>query len=324
MLVAVVLTTCAVLAWAQTQPYPTRPVRLIVPFAPSGSTDILARIVGAKLSRSLGQQFVVDNRPGAGGNIGVEVAAKAPADGYTLVLVTVAFAINPTLNSKLPFKARQDFSSIAFIATAPNLLVIHPSISAHNVADFIKQSRETKDAFNYASAGVGTPTHLAAELFNSVTGARLVHVPYKGGGPALADLVGGQVKVMFAGIVSGLPHVRNGRLRGLGVTSRGRSPAAPDIPAIAESGYPEYEAVNWYALLAPAGVPAGVVQKLNSHTNNAIEASDVSEALARDGAQASALAPEQTQAYIAAEIQKWERVVVALRTAGQIAALRYY
>lgn len=321
-LLAVAFSAFCPISSTHAQSYPGRPVRLIVPFAPGGSTDVLARIVGAKLSTAFGQQFVVDNRPGAGGTIGADIAAHAKADGYTLVLVTVAFAINPSLHNDMPFNAKKDLSPIALIATAPNLLVVHPSIPARTVAEFVRLSRQAEDPFNYASAGVGTPTHLAAELFNSMTGARLVHVPYKGGGPALADVVAGQVKVMFPGIVSGLPFVRNGKLRALAVTSRLRSPAALDIPTIAESGYPNYEAVNWFALLAPAGTPAYIVQTLNENANKAVQDPSVAEVLVRDGAQATSKTPEQAQAYIVAEMNKWERVVVALKSSGQITALR--
>ena len=295
--------------YASAQSYPSRPVRLIAPFAPGGSVDILARLVGQKLSESMGQQFVIDNRPGAGSILGVDLAAKAQPDGHTLILVSVAFAINASLRKTLPYDTVRDLVPVSLVAAAPNLLVVNPTLPAASIQDLVKLAKGTKESLNYASAGVGTPTHLAAELFNSMTGASLVHIPYKGGGPALVDVISGQVKVMFPGIVSGIGHVKNGRLKGLGVTGKKRSAALPNIPTIAESGYPQYEALNWFAVLAPTGTPANAVQAVNKRMKELLQLNDVVKFLERDGAEPMPSTPQEARQHISNEISKWREVV---------------
>jgi tripartite-type tricarboxylate transporter receptor subunit TctC len=295
--------------YTSAQSYPSRPVRLIVPFAPGGSVDILARLVGQRLSESMGQQFVIDNRPGAGSILGVDLAAKAQPDGHTLILVSVAFAINASLRRTLPYDTVRDLVPVSLVAAAPNLLVVNPTLPAASVQDLVKLAKGTKGSLNYASAGVGTPTHLAAELFNSMTGAGLVHIPYKGGGPALVDVVSGQVKVMFPGIVSGIGHVKNNRLKGLGVTGKKRSDALPNVPTIAESGYPEYEALNWFAVLAPTGTPAHAVQAVNKRISDLLQLTDVVKFLQRNGAEPMSSTPQEAKQHISKEISKWREVV---------------
>lgn len=302
---------------AAAQSYPTRPVRLIAPFPPGGSVDIISRLVGQKLSESLGQQFVVDNRPGAGSNLGIDIAAKAQPDGYTLVLVSVAFAINPSLYKKLPYDPVKDLAPVALVASAPNLLVTNPSLPVSSVRDLVDLAKRTSGSLNYASAGVGTPTHLAAELFNSMTGAGLMHIPYRGGGPAFVDVISGQVKVMFPGIVSAIGHVKGGRLKALGVTSLVRSKAAPDVAPIAESGYPGYEAVNWFAVLVPAKTPAAIVSKLNVGIVKLLQTQDVQEKLILDGADVIISTPQASKNHILREIDKWRQVVIQSGAAAQ-------
>jgi tripartite-type tricarboxylate transporter receptor subunit TctC len=313
--IGMLLAAAPLVSTAQT--YPNRPVRLIAPFPPGGSVDIVSRLVGQKLTESLGQQFVVDNRPGAGSNLGIDIAAKAQPDGYTLVLVSVAFAINSSLYKKLPYDAVRDFVPVALVASAPNLLVTNPALPASSVRDLVTLAKKTSGSLNYASAGSGTPTHLAAELFNSMTGAGLVHIPYKGGGPAFVDVISGQVKVMFPGIVSAIGHVKNGRLKALGVTSLARSKAAPDVAPIAESGYPGYEAVNWYAVLAPAKTSSAIVNKLNSEIVKLLQTQDVQEKLVRDGADAIISTPKESADHVLREIEKWRKVVTQSGASAQ-------
>lgn len=303
------LTTTPFLAHSQS--YPTRPVRLIAPFAPGGGVDIVSRLVGQKLGEALGQQFVIDNRPGAGSNLGIGIAATAQPDGYTLIVVSVAYAINPSLYKSLGYDPIKDLVVIGLIASAPNLLVVHPSLPVSSPRALVDLAKRAPGSLNYASAGAGTPTHLAAELFNSMSDAALVHIPYRGGGPALIDLISGQVEVMFPGIIPAIPHVNSKKLKALGVTSLKPSRAAPGVPSIADSGFPGFEAENWYALLAPAKTSRTIVEKLNVQLNKIISAPEMQERLARDGAEPLSGTPTEARMYVLREMKKWAKVVAS-------------
>lgn len=294
------------------QAYPTRPIRFIVPFAPGGSTDTLARTIGQKLSDALGQQVVVDNRSGGNGNIGMEIVARAAPDGYTIVLGYIAnLAIGPSLYAKLPFDPVRDFAPITQIATSPNILVVHPSVPARTFREFIAYARANPNKVNFASASVASVGHLAGELLNQAAGIHMQHVPYKGSGQAVIDLVGGQVQAMFSGMSSVMPHIKSGKLRALAVTGAQRSPAAPDVPTIAESGFPKFEATAWYGVLAPAGTPGPVISRLHDEIVRALKMPDVRERLENVGFELVGGTPEALGAYIRSEIRKWAPVVKA-------------
>jgi len=313
----VALATAGVIAAAlpaasHAQEYPTRPVRFVVPFAPGGGGDIVVRAVAQKLTERLGQSVVVDNRSGAGGNVGTEIAARSPADGYTLLMANVApMAINVSLHRKLPYDPIKDFTPITLLARFPNVLVVHPSVPAGSIKELVALARSKPGQLTYASAGSGSTTHLSAELFKSLAGIDLVHVPYKGGGPALIDLVAGQVTLYFGSMPASLPHIRSGRLRALGVTSPQRSAAAPDIPSVAESGFPGFDAVTWIGAVAPAGVASSIVKRLNAEIVQIMSLPDVRERLSALGAEPVTNSPDQFAAYIGSEIKKWAGVVKA-------------
>ena len=295
---------------AAAQNYPARPVRLIVPFPAGGTTDILARAIAQKLSEGLGQQFVVDNRPGAGGNIGADFVAKAPPDGYTLLMGTVGTqAINTSLYAKMPYDAAKDFAPVVLVAGVPNVLVVNTALPVRTVADLVKLAKEKPGTINFASSGNGTSIHLSGELFKVMTGVQMSHVPYKGSAPALVDLIGGQVQVMFDNLPSALPHVKSGKLRAVAVTSTKRAPALPDVPTIAESGVPGFEATSWFGILGPAGTPRDVLTKINAEANKALQSSEMKEKLLSQGAEAAGGSPEQFGDYIKSETVKWAKVV---------------
>jgi tripartite-type tricarboxylate transporter receptor subunit TctC len=291
------------------QQYPARAVRIIVPSAPGGGTDITARILAPKLSEQLGQQFVVENRAGAGTMIGSEVVARAAADGYTLLMGISTLAINPATYKKVPYDALRDFAPISHVVSLPNVLVTHPSLPVKTVKELIAFSRARPDGLYYASAGVGTSPHLSTELFLLMGGIKMVHVPYKGSGPGIVDIVAGHVSVMTPSILSGLPHIKSGRLRGLGVTSAKRAGGVPDIPTIAEAGLPGYEAVQWFGLLAPAATPREIVSRLHAETVRALQAADVKSRLSADGADPVGSTPEEFAAFLRSETAKWAKVV---------------
>ena len=297
-------------ALAQTV-YPTRPVRLIVPSSAGGGSDILARIIAPKLGERLGQQVIVDNRAGAGTMIGGEVVAKAPPDGYTLLMGISTLATNPAVYKKVPYNALTDFSPITLVLSAPNILVVHPSLPVKNVKELIWFAEARPGQINFASAGTGTNPHLSMELFLSMTKTRMVHIPYKGSAPAMVDLVGGQVSVMTATMLTAIPHVRSHRLRALGVTSAQRTTVAPDVPTIAESGVPGYEAVQWYGMLAPANTPKEIVTRLHRELVAIVQSPDVKERFAADGGDPGGNTPEEFARYIGTEIEKWARVAKA-------------
>jgi tripartite-type tricarboxylate transporter receptor subunit TctC len=298
-------------AFAQPAAYPTRPVRIIVPFVAGGTTDIFARLVGEKLSQAFGQQFIIDNRGGAGGNIGADAVAKADPDGHTLVMGTVGtHAINASLYAKMPYDPLTDFAPVAYVAGVPNLMVVNPkNVKATNVQEFIAEAKASQRKFNMASSGVGTSIHLSGELFKQITGTEMPHVPYRGSGPAVNDLIGGQVDVMFDNLPSSIEHVRAGNLRALAVTSLQRSPALPDKPTLAEAGLPGFEATSWFALFAPKGTPAAITTRLNQEVRKALESPDLQKRFAELGGEIRPMSPDDLMAYVRAEHAKWSRIV---------------
>ena len=306
---AVLATSFSVPAAAQT--YPTRPVRFVVPFAPGGSTDTLARAIGVKLPEYLGQQVVIDNRTGANGDIGMLIVAKAPADGYTIVLGYIAnIGIGPSLY-KMPYDPVKDFAPVTQVAGASNIMTAHPSVPAKTLKEFIAYAKANPGAINFATSGVASIGHLTGEYLNHVAGMKMVHVPYKGSGQAISDLVGGHVKVMISGMASTLPHVKTGKLRALVVTGLQRSDAAPDVPTIAESGFPGFEARSWFGVLAPANTPRPVIMRLHADIVKALQQPDVKQRLTGIGFDVVGSTPEEFAAYIKSEIQKWAKVVKA-------------
>lgn len=284
-------------------------MRLIVPYAPGGGADTLARAIAQKLTESAGYSIVVDNRGGGGTILGSEIAAKAPPDGYTVIMVASTHAVVSSLHKKLPFDPIKDFAPVTRVASAPNLLALHPSVPAANVREFVEHAKSRPNELVYASSGNGGGSHLAMELFKSVARIDLVHVPYKGSGPALIDLVSGQAKVMFGGMISTLNHVRSGRLKAIAVSSAKRSPVLPDLPTIAESGFPGYEAATWYGVLAPAGTPVPIVRKLNADIIGTLNHPGLKQRMAGQGADPAPSTPEEFAAYIKTEITKWAKVV---------------
>ena len=291
--------------------YPSRPVRLVVPAPPGGGTDILGRIVAQKLTDTLRQQVIIDNRAGASGMIGSEIVARADADGHTLLICFTTHVTNPSLFAKMPYDTVRDFAPVAMVGVIPSVLVLHPSIPSQSVKEFIAYARERPGKLNYGSAGSGSATHLSTVLFNAMTGTRMVHVPYKGSSPALTDLLAGQVNLMFGNMASAMPHVRGGKLRALAVTSAKRSAAAPELPTIAENGLPGYEATSWFALFAPARTPASLVNKLNGEVNTLLQLPDVKERMAGFGADAMPMSPRELAAYVETEIVKWGKLIKA-------------
>jgi tripartite-type tricarboxylate transporter receptor subunit TctC len=297
---------------AAAQPYPAKSIRFIVPFPPGGSADILARAIGQKAGEGLGQSFVVENRPGAGTAIGAEALAKSPPDGYAIMIGTVSsHAINPALNPKLPFDPVRDFTPISLVATIPFAMIVHPSVQAKTVEEFIALARAKPGTLNYSSAGSGTSNHLAGELLRSMTGIDIVHIPYKGSAPALNDLVSGQVAMMFDLVLTAAPHVRSGAVRGLAVTGAQRSSALPALPTVAESGVPGYEVSAWFGIFAPAGLPQPAVQRLNTEFVKALQQPDLRQRLASQGAEPLTSTPDEFAAYLRSEIDKWAKVVKA-------------
>jgi len=311
-LVLLCATLAAALSPAQAQQYPSRPVRFVVPFAPGGSTDTLARTVGMKLTDALGQQVVVDNRPGANGDIGMMIVAKAPPDGYTIVLGYIAnLAIAPSLYAKMPYDPVKDFQPLTQPASSPNVLTAHPSVPANSLQELIALAKAKPGAVSFASTGVASVGHLTGELINNLAGIRMTHVPYKGSGQAVTDILGGHVQVMFSGFSSTLHHIKAGKLRALAVTGPKRSNALPQVATIAEQGFPGVEATAWYGILAPAGTPKPVVTRLHGEMVKILKLTDVTQKLEGLGFEIVASTPEQLGAYIRSEIKKWEKVVRA-------------
>ena len=297
---------------AAAQAFPSKQIRIVVPFPPGGATDILARAVAQDLQKAYGQTTLVENRPGAGGNLGADLVAKSPGDGYTLLMGTVGtHGINVALYSKMPYDAVKDFAPVTLVALVPNILVVHPSVPVKTVRELIELAKKEPGKLNYASSGNGTSIHLSGELFKAMAGVSMLHVPYKGSSPAIADLLGGQVNLMFDNMPSSLPHVKAGKLRALAVTSSKRSPALPELPTIAEAGLPGYEASSWFGILAPAATPRDVVGKLHDAIVKGLATPETSERLASQGAEKVGNTPEQFAAFIREEIEKWGKVVKA-------------
>jgi tripartite-type tricarboxylate transporter receptor subunit TctC len=290
--------------------YPERAVRVIVTFPAGGGTDIVARMVFQKVAERSGATFVIDNRGGAGGTIGTDLAAKAAPDGYTIVVVSGSHTINPALYKKLPFDSVRDFAPVAMLVTGPGLLVVHPSLPARNVRELITLARSQRGGLLYASAGNGTPPHLAAELFKLMTATQIAHVPYKGNAQAMTDLIAGQIALSFPTIPSALPHVQTGKLRAMGVTSAKRVGALPEIPAIAET-VTGYDGSAWYGVLAPAGTPAAIVTRLHTELMTALRTADLKDKLVSQGLEPASYTPEEFSALIVSELAKWAKVVAA-------------
>ena len=302
--------TCGV-AVATAQDYPNRPLRLVVPYPPGGATDIIARTLSQKLFEDLGQQVIVDNRPGGGQILGTDLVAKAPPNGYTMLLASVTHGINPGLVTKLPYDSVRDFTPISMVATSPNVLVINARLPVKSVKELIALAKAHPGQLNYASSGNGSGGHLAMELFRSMTGTVMTHVPYKGAGPALTDLIAGQVQLMFTSPLAALPHVRTGKLRVLGVGSSKRTEAAPDLVTIAEAGVPGYDAPLWYAILGPAGMPDEIVTRLNASFKSILAMRDVRERFSSNGVDATYSTAAEVAVHISREIEKWRKVILA-------------
>ena len=308
------LTLTLTAAAAAAQDYPSKPIRFIVPFPPGGGNDTMARTVGQKLTEAFGQQVVIDNRAGAGGIIGADMAAHSAPDGYTLFLGGVgSHGTNPNLNAKLPYDPVRDFAPISLIASAPMVVVVHPSVPAKSLGELIKLAKAKPGTLNFASNGTGGSSHLAAELFKMMAGVDIVHVPYKGLAPALIDLLSGQVQLMFSSTVAIIPQVRSGKLRALATTGARRLPALPDIPTAAEAGVAGCETGSWYGVLAPAGTPRAIIDKLNREIVKITQMPDVRERLAAEGAEPAGNSPEEFAAYIKRELARWNKVIKQAR-----------
>jgi tripartite-type tricarboxylate transporter receptor subunit TctC len=289
--------------------FPDKPVRFLVGQSPGGATDLVARAVSQKMTENIGQAVVVDNRSGASGSIAAAMVAKSTPDGYNILIVSSSYSINPSLNSGLPFDPLRDFATVTLIAEAPFLLVVHPAMPVKTVADLIAAAKAKPDALTFGSGGVGSSGQMAGELFKYLAGVKLTHVPYKGAGPALIDVIGGQISMTFGSVISSLGHVRAGKLKALGVTSAKRARALPELATIAEAGVKDYATTTWYGALAPANTRAGVVQKLNAEIKKALGAAEVGEHMAKDGAEPVGNSPAQFREFLAAEITKWRELV---------------
>ncbi|WP_233204930.1 tripartite tricarboxylate transporter substrate binding protein [Limnohabitans sp. 15K] len=307
-----VVVLSGLLLWASgdstAQTYPTKPVKIVVPSAPGGGTDIIGRLLAKAFSSALGQNFYVENKPGAGNLIGIEAVAHAPADGYTLLFVPSPLVLNPILYKKVNYDPVKDFAPIALAATAPNILVIHPGVKVKNVRDWIDLAKKEPTALNYASAGVGTSPHMSMELFNYMAGIQTLHVPYKGTSPAVTDLLGGQVKGMFSNALTVMPHIQSGKVRPLAVSGAKRLDILPDVPTVMEAGVPNYVSLQWYGLLAPAGTPQAIVQTLNAEMLKALQSKEIKEKLAAEGAEPVGSSPLEFANLIKSDYQKWAGV----------------
>jgi tripartite-type tricarboxylate transporter receptor subunit TctC len=294
---------------ATAQDYPNKPVKLVVPYPPGGPTDIVARVVAQKLQEQMGQPFVIDNKPGAGANTGAEAVARSAPDGYTLLVATTAHAINPSLFSKLTYQLLKDLTPVSQLTSGPLVIVANPALPAQNIQELIALAKGKSGGLNFGSSGNGQSTHLSAELFSAMAGVKMSHVPYKGSAPALTDVMAGQTDLMFDTMLSALPHVKAGKLKALAVTSSQRSPVAPNIPTVAESGLPGYEAIAWNGILAPAGTPKEVIARLNTELRKVLENPDVRQRFEAQGFAASWNSPTDFGNFLQAEVGKWAKVV---------------
>jgi len=307
--VAAFAAVATVQAQAQTQPYPTRPIRLVVSFAAGGGVDLVARLIGQKLSEAWSQQVVIDNRPGAGGNVSAELVAKSLPDGYTIYLSSASVVVNASLYKALPYDPLKDFAPVTLLVNAHNVLVSHPSLPAKNIRELIALAKKKPGQINYASTGSGSSGHLAMELFRSMAGIELTHIPYKVIGQTTADLLSGQVSLWFPTMPGVLQHIKSGRMTALGVSGSRRAPALPNVPTIAEAGVPGYDASTWYPLLAPAGTPTAIVDKMNAQLVAILASADVREKLQAQGIEPVGSTPAQLGAHLKSEMVKWEKVV---------------
>lgn len=290
--------------------WPNKPIRLVIPFTPGGATDILGRMVAQDLGKALGVSIVVENRPGAGGNIGAEIVAKSPADGYTILMCTISTqAINPSLYPKLSFDPNKDLTPVTLFATVPNVLVVHPSVPANSVTELIALAKSRPGKLNFGSSGNGTSIHLSGELFKSMTGTFMTHIPYRGSAPAIADLMAGQLDLMFDNLPSAISHIRSGKLRALGVTSPKRSPSLPDLPTIAEAGVPGFDATSWFGVMAPAGTPAAIVGRMQQILARGLATPESRERLLGLGAEGVGNTPEVFGQFVRTEAAKWANLV---------------
>ena len=306
---ALVLALASISA-ANAQAYPNRPIRAIVPIAPGGGTDTTGRLVTTRLSEALGQQIVVDNRAGGGGTIGASIVAKAQPDGYTILFGSIStHGVNPAIYKNLPYDHIKDFAPVSLIGTVPNVLVVHPSLPVKSVSDLINYAKANPGKINYGSAGIGSPPHLSMELLKSMAGINLLHVPYKGAGPALAELLGGQTQVMCTSLAGQLPHIKAGRVRALAVTTAKRNPQLPDVPTMIEAGVPGYEVTIWYAVFTPAGVPKPIITRLNSELVKLLKMPEMKERMAQIGVDPAPSTPQELAAFVKSETAKWTKVV---------------
>lgn len=310
---ALLFGAASVQAQAKTSGYPTRPVRIVVPSSAGGGTDILARLMAKKLTESMGQPFIVENRAGAGQALGIDVVARAPADGYTLLMAASAIVLNQVLSKKTSYDTVRDFAPVSLVASVSNVLVVHPALPVKTEAELIDYAKAHPGLLNYSSAGTGTSPHLSMELFRSMAGITMTHVPYKGTGPATVDVVGGQVQLSMPNLLTAMPHIKSGTLRALGVTGPRRATALPNVPTIAEAGLPGYESVQWYGLLAPAGTPAPIVARLHAEIAKSLASPEMQAAMTNEGAEAVGNKPEEFAAFIKSEIDKWSMVVKTAR-----------
>ena len=304
--------SCIFMQSAHSADYPNKPIRIVTPYPPGGGVDNVARIYAPKLAQALGQQVVIDSRPGASGIIGAEAVAKSAPDGYTLLHDATAHSVNPSLR-KLPYETLKDFTPITLLVVNPNLLLIHPSLPVKNICDIISLASNRPGQITFGSAGIGSAQHMAGELFKYMAKIDMVHVPYKGGGAVYADLIGGHIQAYFGNMASSLPHAKGGKLKGIAVTSAKRSASAPEFPTFAESGMPGYEVYEWNGLFGPANLPKEIVTRINAEMGKILAGADVKERFFSLGAEAAHSTPEQHADYVRAEVGKWQKVIVAMR-----------
>jgi tripartite-type tricarboxylate transporter receptor subunit TctC len=298
----------ALVTAAAAQDYPAKPIRMIIPFPPGGSNDVVGRLIATHLGERLGKQVIVDNRAGAGGVIGTEIAGTAAPDGYTLLIISIAHAVNPWLY-KLNYDPIKAFAPIGVLATGPNVLAINPGLPVNSVKELVAMAKQKPGDLQYASAGIGSFQHLGGELFKLEAGVDMLHVPFKGGGPAMIDVIGGHTKLLFSSLVQTTPHLKSGKLKALATGGTKRSPVLPDVPTVAEAGVPTYEAVNWWGLVAPAGTPQAIIDKLHKELTAVQDAPEVKNQFAREGAEIVKMDPPEFGTFMEKEMKKWERVV---------------